>query len=157
MSITASGLHLPTWRDILDASQLAINLDAEDHKIALFLSALTPNFSSDTAYGVAPYNANEASGTGYTAGGRALTGTTFTESPTGSLMWDASDPVWTSSTITAAGALIYADASAGNEALMLISFGQTYVSSASSFTITIAATGLVAFDLTPTPAKSRSQ
>jgi hypothetical protein len=149
MAINSSGLFIPTRRDVLDATQLPINLDAEDHKIALFLAAITPNFSSDTAYGVAPYNANEASGAGYTAGGQALTGTTFTESPTGSLMWDATDPVWTASTITAAGALIYADASAGNEALMLLAFGASYSSNASSFTILLPATGLVAFDLTP--------
>lgn len=150
MAVTASGLFIPTWRDILDASQLAIDLDAETHKLALFTNSITPNFSTDTAYGVSPYNANEVSGTGYTAGGALITTTTFTESPTGSLMWDAADVSWTTSTITNARCgLAYADASAGNEALVLINFGADYSTVAGTFAVQWASTGLTALDLTP--------
>ncbi len=148
MPVTQSALFIPTWRDILDASQLAVDLDAETHKVALFLNAITPNFSADTAYGAAPYNANEANGTGYTAGGQLLTGTTFTESPTGSLRWDANDPSWAASTITARCGLIYADALA-DQAIYLIDFGASYATVGSAFSILLPVTGLFAFKLVP--------
>lgn len=150
MAITASGLYVITYRDILDASALDINFDVETHKIALFTNSITPNFSTDTAYGVAPYNANEVSGTGYTAGGTAVTTTTLTESPTGTLMFDAADTSWTTSTITnARGGLIYADASAGNEALVLVNFGADYSTVAGTFQIQWSSTGIWTWDLTP--------
>jgi hypothetical protein len=100
MAVSVSGLFVPTWLDILDTTQLAVDLDLETHKLAMFTNTITPNFSTDTAYGVAPYNANEVSGTGYTAGGTVITTTTVTESPTGTVMWDAADTQWASSTIT---------------------------------------------------------
>ena len=99
MAVTVSGLFYPTWRDALNGT-IVLNLDLETHKVAMFTNTITPNFSTDTAYGVAPYNANEVSGTGYTAGGALLTTTTLSESPTGTLMVDAADTAWTTSTIT---------------------------------------------------------
>lgn len=150
MAVTASGLFVPTWRDVLDLTQLSIDLDAETHKVAMFTNTITPNFSTDTAYGVAPYNANEVSGTGYTAGGNLLTTTTLTESPAGTLMFDAADTSWTSSTITGARcALIYADANAGNEAIVLVNFGADYSTSNGTFTISWNALGIFTWDLTP--------
>lgn len=150
MAITVSGLFVATWTDVLDTTQLAVDLDLETHKVAMFTNSITPNFSSDTAYGVAPYNANEVSGTGYTAGGTVLTSTALSESPTGTIMYDAADTSWASSTITnARGALIYADALAGNNALLLINFGADYSTSNGTFTIQYAATGVFTWDLTP--------
>ena len=72
MAVTNSGLFLVTWIDIVDATQLAIDLSLATHKVALFNNTITPNFSTDTAYGAAPYNANEVSGTGWAAGGVLL-------------------------------------------------------------------------------------
>lgn len=150
MAVTASGLFVATWIDILDTTQLAIDLDLETHKVAMFTNSITPNFSSDTAYGVAPYNANEVSGTGYTAGGATLTTTTVSESPTGTLMWDASDTAWSGSTITSARcALLYADALAGNNAIVLVNFGADYSTTAGTFTIQWASGGILTIDLTP--------
>lgn len=150
MAVTASGLFIPTWRDVLDTTQLAVDLDLETHRVAMFDNTITPNFSSDTAYGVAPYNAGEVSGAGYVAGGELLTTTTVTESPAGSLMWDAADVSWASSTISAARcALVYADALAGNNALVLVNFGADYSTSNGTFTIQWASGGIFAWDLTP--------
>lgn len=150
MAVTASGLFVPTWLDILDTTQLAIDLDLETHKGAMFTNSITPNFSTDTAYGVAPYNANEVAGTGYTAGGALLTSTTVTESPAGTLMWDAADLVWNTSTITnARAALLYADALAGNNAIVLVNFGSDYSTVAGTFTIQWASGGIFTIDLTP--------
>lgn len=150
MAITLSGLFIPTFMDAFDTTQLALDLDLDTHRVAMFTNSLTPSFSTSTAYGVAPFNANEVSGTGYTAGGTLLLGTAITESPTGTLMWDATDTAWATSTITAArGALIYADALAGNNAICLINFGADYSTNAGTFTIAYASTGIFAWDLTP--------
>lgn len=150
MAVTTSGLFLPTWIDVVDTTQLAIDLDLETHKLALFTNSITPNFSTDTAYGVAPYNANEVSGTGYTAGGTVVTSTTVSESPTGTLMWDAADTSWTSSTITNARAgLAYADALAGNNAILLVNFGADFSTTAGTFLVQWASGGIYNLDLTP--------
>lgn len=150
MSVTASGFYYATWADILDTTQLAVDLDLETHKMALFTNSITPNFSSDTAYAVSPYNANEVSGTGYTAGGQALTSTTVSESPTGTLMWDCADPSWSTSTITNARfALAYADALSGNNAILGVNLGADYSTVAGTFLITVSASGLGTIDLTP--------
>lgn len=150
MAVTVSGLFIPTWIDVLDTTQLAVNLDLTTHKVAMFTNTITPNFSTNTAYGVAPYNANEVSGTGYTAGGTTLPGTSVTENPTGTIMWDASDISWTTSTITNARcALIYADALAGDNALCLVNFGADYSTSAGTFAIQWASGGIFTWDITP--------
>lgn len=150
MAVTVSGLFVPTFLDVLDTTQLALDLDLETHKIAMFTNTITPNFSTDTAYGVAPYNANEVSGTGYTSGGIVVTSTTVTESPTGTIMFDAADTSWTTSTITNARCgLIYADALAGNNAICLINFGADYSTVAGTFTVQYAAGGIFTWDVTP--------
>ena len=74
--VTFVGLHKQT---------IALNLDAENHKVALFLNAVvTPNMITDTKYNVSPWNANEASGSGYVAGGNTLVNTTFAHVSAGS-------------------------------------------------------------------------
>lgn len=149
MAVTASGLFVATFVDVLDTTQLALDLDLETHKVALFTNSITPNFTTDTAYGAAPYNANENSGTGYTAGGATLTGTTFTGAA-GATTFDASDTSWSGSTITnARAALIYADALAGNNAIVLIDFGQDYSTNNGLFLIQYSASGIFSLDLTP--------
>lgn len=150
MAVTASGLYVATFTDVLDTTQLALDLDLETHKLAMFTNSITPNFSTDTAYGVSPYNGNEVSGTGYTSGGTAVTGTALSESPTGTIMWDATDTDFTTSTITNARcALIYADALAGNNAICLINFGADYSTSAGLFRVQYASGGIFNWDLTP--------
>lgn len=150
MAVTASGLFYPTFRDVLNATQLAINLVLTTHKVALFNNSITPNFSTDTAYGSAPYNANEVSGTGWAAGGVLLGTPTVDESPSGSLRWDAVDVSETGTTLTNARcALIYADALAGDNAICLLNFGADFSTSNGTFGITFAAGGIFAIDLTP--------
>ena len=150
MAVTVSGLFVTEWLAIVNATQLAINLTLTTNKVAMFTNTITPNFSSDTAYAVAPYNANEVTGTGYTAGGVAVASPTITESPTGSMMYDLADTSWTTSTITAARcALFYQDALSPKAAICLVNFGADYATSAGTFLITWAATGMFAIDLTP--------
>lgn len=149
MAISASGLFLKTWIDALDTTQLALNLDLTSHKVALFTDSVTVNFSNDTAYGVSPYNANEVSGTGYTAGGVAIANTAVSD-VSGTLKWDGDDVSWTSSTITnAKGALIYADALGGDNAIMLVNLGSNYSTSAGTMLVSWNSLGILNFDLTP--------
>lgn len=149
MAVTASGLFYPTIRDIFDTSQIAIDLDLETHKGALFDNTITPSFSTDTAYGSAPYNAGEVTGTNWAAGGVALTGTAVSESPTGTMMFDATDVSVASTTISNARCyVLYADALA-DQAIVLINFGADYSTSNGTFGIQWAAGGVFAIDLTP--------
>lgn len=150
MAVTVSGLYVANVIDILDATQLAVDLSLTSNKISLFTNSITPNFSTDVGYGAAPYNANEVSGAGYTAGGQVVASPTLTESPPGTVMYDLADESWTTSTITAARfALFYADALAGNNAICGINLGADYSTVAGTFLITWAATGMFTVDLTP--------
>jgi hypothetical protein len=149
MAITASGLYVATFVDVLDTTQLALDLDLETHKGALFSNSITPNFTSDTAFGVSPYDANEVTGTNWAAGGVALTGTTFTGA-SGTATFDATDVSVASTTLTnARGYLLYADALAGNNAIVLVNFGADYSTSNGTFAITWNASGIFTVDLTP--------
>jgi hypothetical protein len=136
MAVTTSGLLMPTWRDLLDTTQLAVDLDLETHKIALFDDNIVPDFAVDTAYGVTPYDANEISGTGYTAGGKLLTSTAVSIE-SGALTWDAADPSWTGATLSGVMAgLIYADALAGNNGILLVDFVSAVQVTAGTLTVT---------------------
>lgn len=153
MAITASGLFVLTFKDLFDNSDLVLDWANDTVKCALFTNTITPSFSADTAYGSAPYNANEVSGTGYSAGGASLGSKTVTESPTGSLMFDAADTAWTTSTFSSArGALIWDDTvttPVADPVVCLVNFGADYGVTSGTFTIQWAATGIFAIDLTP--------
>jgi hypothetical protein len=145
-----SGLYLVNWIDVVDATQLAIDLSLTTHKWAMYTNTLTPDFSANTSYAAT----NEVSGTGYTAGGRTIAAgggsPTVTESPTGTLMYDQNDMVWTAPTsVTARGAIEYADALAGDNLIVAMTFGSDFTSTAGTFTIQFAATGVFTIDLTP--------
>lgn len=151
MAFPASALCVPTFADILDTTQLALDLDLETHKVALFTNSVTAaDLTTDTAYGVGAWASNEvASGGGYTTGGNAFTGTTWAHTGAGVIVWDGTDPSWSSSTITARGALYYADALAGNNIIMAQTFGADIVSTGGTFLITLAAGGVFSIDFVP--------
>jgi hypothetical protein len=142
-----SGMYLLTWIDVLDATQLAIDTSLTTHKIAMYTNTLTPNFSSDSAYSAT----NEVTGTGYTAGGQVVVSPTTTESPTGTIMYDLGDQIWASpTTVTARGAIEYADALAGNNLMFAWTFGGSdIVSTAGTFTIAWNSLGAATWDITP--------
>lgn len=144
----SSGLYLVNMIDIFDATQLAIDLSLTSHKWAMYTNTLTPNFSSDQSYSAT----NEVSGTGYTAGGKDLTGLSpgISESPTGTAMYDMGDISWASSSIAnARGAILYADALAGNNLIVAMTFGADFTSSNGTFLITFASGGVFTIDFTP--------
>lgn len=97
-------------------------------KLALFTSSATLG-ASTTAY----TTTNEVSGTGYTAGGAALTNVTPTTSGTTALT-DFADLTFSSATITANGALIYNDTQS-DKAVIVLAFGGDKTSTNGDFTI----------------------
>ena len=102
-------------------------------KIALFTSSASLG-AGTTAYA----DSNQVSGTGYSAGGNTLTNVTPTTSSTTALT-DFADTTWSSSTITARGALIYnssTTAGSANRAVAVVDFGSDKTTSAADFTIT---------------------
>lgn len=141
----ASGLYTATFRDALN-NTIALSLDAENYKVALYTNTLTPNFDSDPA---SYSTTNEVSGTGYTAGGNAITSTTLTAA-SGNLTYDAADSSWTTSTISnARGAIIYADALTPKALICAVNFGADYSTTAGTFTIQWNASGIFVLDLVP--------
>lgn len=154
MAVTGSGLFVGSFKDVL-TNTVALDLSAEDMRCALFTNTITPNFDATAAnacYGVDVFSAGESSGTGYTAGGELLTGTTIA-SATGVITFDATDVAWVTSTIAAARcALIYADAITtpnANPAVALVNFGADYATSAGTFTIQWSGSGIFTWDLVP--------
>lgn len=92
------------------------DLDTDTLKIALYLA--TANLGATTTVYT---TAGETSGTGYTAGGKTLTGVTVLTSGTTAYV-DFADTVWNPANFTARGALIY-NASKGNKAVAVLDFG----------------------------------
>lgn len=97
-------------------------------KVALYTSSATLD-ATTTVYSAT----NEASGTGYTAGGASLTNVDPSSSGTTGFT-DFSDVTWSSSTITARGALIY-NSTNGNRSVGVLDFGSDKSSSAGDFQI----------------------
>jgi len=125
-------------------AQKRIDLDSDTLKIALVTSGYTPNTDTHDFFNDVT---NEASGTGYTAGGATLASVTWTyDSASDTWKLDAADPSWASSTITARYAVIY-DSTPGtaatNPLICLIDFGADVSSSAAAFSITFNAAGIL--------------
>ena len=100
-------------------------------KIALYTSSATLG-ASTTAYSTSNEITN-SSGTAYTAAGATLTSVTPTSDGTTALC-DFSDLTFSSSTITANGALIYNDTQS-DKAVCTLAFGGDKTSTAGDFTI----------------------
>ena len=98
-------------------------------KIALYTNSASFN-AATTAY----TTSNEVTGTGYTAGGNTLTRVDPTSSGT-TAFTDFADTTWSSSTITARGALIYNDSAAGDPAVIVLDFGADKTSTNGDFTV----------------------
>tara|TARA_R110000851_G_scaffold154993_1_gene297286 strand:- start:703 stop:1134 length:432 start_codon:yes stop_codon:yes gene_type:complete len=116
-------------QDCLDGAQ---NLGSGGNtlKIALYTSSASLG-ATTSAYSAT----NEVSGTGYTAGGETLSSQAVAYDSTNQVAYfDASDPAWTTATITARGALIYNN-SKSNASVAVLDFGADYTSTAGTFTV----------------------
>jgi hypothetical protein len=149
MTIGNSGKFYLTERDI-QQNDTAVDTVADSIKMALFTNSITtPNFDTNTAYAVAPFNANEVA---TPSGGVAIAGAAHSVS-TGTLVFDANDTAWGSQTFsTARAALGYDDtiaAPVAKPALIVITFGADFGPTAGIFTIQWAVGGIWTWDLTP--------
>jgi uncharacterized protein (DUF1684 family) len=100
-----------------------------------FQLALYSTVSGFTASGTTAYTTtNEASGTGYSAGGLALTNTAVSVADNIAFV-DFSDVTFSTATITAAAALIYNTTVAGTPAVVVLDFGGDKTSTNGDFTI----------------------
>jgi hypothetical protein len=147
MAWTKSGLYALSYRDALNATNLAVDFSLTSHKIAMYNNTETPAFQTETAYAAT----NEVSGTGYTAGGQVVVSPTFAVAgATAILTYDLGDQVWASPTsVTARGAKLYADALAGNNLLVGVNFGSDFTSTAGTFTIQWDALGVFTITFAP--------
>lgn len=112
-----------------------IDLDTNTIKCALVTSSYTPSQASHEFFSDIT---NEVTGTGYTAGGQALT-TKVVSADTSNHRgkFTADNVSWTSSTITARGAVLYKDTGTASTSPLIgyIDFGSDKSSSSGTFTI----------------------
>jgi hypothetical protein len=155
MTIAGPGLYVQNmFVDVYDATQLAIDLSLATHKIALITNTYTPNYDTDIGW----TNTNEVAGTGWVTGGIALSaaavGGTST-SPTnttssGTYKYAMNDIAVSATTLASArAARIYADALAGDNLIVLVNFGADFSTTAGTFGIQWAGTGVFTIDGVP--------
>ena len=116
-------------KELLEAKHNFLASGGNSFKLALYTSSATLA-AATTAYS----STNETSGTGYSAGGAALTNINPASSGTTGYT-DFADLTFSSSTITANGALIYNDTASGDPAVCSLAFGGDKTSTSGDFTI----------------------
>ncbi len=146
MAITASGIYLPTAeKQLIGGTQ---NYELETHKALMVTDTYTHDY---TLHDFRDDITNEVTGTGYTLGGVALTATEITLAA-GTLIFDAADVSWASSTIASAMAAVHYF-NVGTAATDPLGFLSDFVTAASTsngtFSIAWAAAGIFTLDLTP--------
>ena len=116
-------------KELMEAKHNFLNSGGNTFLIALYTSSATLA-ASTTAY----TTSNEVSGTNYTAKGNTLTRVDPATSGT-TAYTDFADTTWSSSTITARGALIFNDSASGDPSVCALDFGADKTSTAGDFTI----------------------
>ncbi len=99
-----------------------------------FNIALYDNSASFTAATTAYTATNEVSGAGYSAKGNTLVNVTPVSSST-TAYTDFGDSTWSSSTITARGAMIFNDDAGGDPSVVILDFGSNKSSSSGDFVV----------------------
>lgn len=128
MAFSGSALCTSFKQEILVGTHNFTASTGDTFKLALYTNSASPT-AATTAYSTS----NEVSGTGYSAGGGTLTSVTPTTSGT-TAFCDFADLTFSSSSITARGAIIY-NSSASDKAVAVLDFGSDKTSSAGDFTI----------------------
>ena len=114
---------------LLEAKHNFLLSGGSTFNIALYTSSATLS-AATTAY----TTSNEVSGTNYSAKGGELTRIDPSTSGTTALT-DFADETFSSSTITARGALIFNDSASGDPAVCVLDFGADKSSSSGDFTV----------------------
>ena len=116
-------------KELLEAVHNFKNTGGSTFNLALYTSSASLG-AGTTAY----TTSNEVSGTGYTAKGASLTRVDPSNDGTTAIT-NFSDLTFSSSTITARGALIFNDSASGDPAVCALDFGSDKSSSSGDFTI----------------------
>jgi len=132
MAIT-SAMCTSFKKELLESKHNFLSSGGDTFKLALYTSSASLD-ASTTAYTVS----NEVSGTGYSAKGNTLTRVDPSTDGTTAIT-DFADTTFSSSTITARGALIFNEDTSGDTSVIVLNFGSDKVSSAGDFTITFPA------------------
>jgi hypothetical protein len=125
-------------------AQADIDLLVDDIKVALLTNAHTTDIDAQQYF--SDISANEASGTGYTAGGQLLSNKSVVKNDTNDQgVFDADDTTWAASTITARYAVIYKDTgtAATSPLIAIVDFTSDQASTANSFTIQWSVNGIL--------------
>lgn len=131
---TTTAMPTSFKKELLQAVHDFTPSTGDDFKVALIKSSPSGTYGAATTnYSDLTGNSDEVSGTGYTAGGKALTSVTPTTSGT-TAYTDFADVSWTSASFTASGAIIY-NSSQSNKAVAVLSFGGDKTVSSGTFTI----------------------
>jgi len=131
----ASGIY-----DRYKANLMNKEVDMEADTIKVMLLDNSHSFTS-THNQKSEIVANEISGTGYTAGGEALTTKAVTQGAT--TKFDADDTQWTSASFTAYHAVIYDDTLTNDDLIASIDFGGAKQVTSGTFTIQWHANGIL--------------
>jgi len=137
----ANAIYNSFKRDIMNGS---IDLDTDTIKVALVTSTYSPNIDTHDRFD--DITNQVANGNGYTTGGATLAGVTVTVDNTDDEgVFDANDVTWSSSTITARGAVIYKDTGTASTSPLIcyVDFGSDFSSASGNFTITWNAEGII--------------
>ena len=127
-----------------DLFQKEQDMDSDTIKIALYTSSASLD-AATTAYTT---SGEVASGNGYTTGGETLTNPVIGTSGTTAYV-DFDNPEWTSASFTTAGALIYNDTTASDNAIAVLNFGGDFTVTSGTFRIVFpspGAAGLIRID-----------
>ena len=143
----------------LESNASRINLDLSSagtgYYVALFDNTVTPAVDTDPqSYGVAPWNTGEVTGTGWPAGGTALSlsGAGLTHTSGGNLRFTTQNLYVASTTISDGvyGCLIYSSTLTPEAAVCAVWFGGSgYTTSGGPFGITWPASGIWTIALVP--------
>ena len=129
MAFTGNFMCTSFKKELMEAKHNFLNSGGNTFRLALYT-----NSASFTAATTAYTSTNEYSGTGYSAKGNSLTRVDPSTSGTTALT-DFADSAWTSSTITARGALLYNDSASGDTSCLVLDFGADKSSSSGTFTV----------------------
>jgi len=144
----ASSAYAVALVDVLDVTQLALDLTAAGNKVALFTNTLTPNFLTDSGFASAPYNANQVTSANYTAGGLVIASPTWVAAGAAPVItYDLADSAWNPVTFTARRAIYYADGLAGKNVYYCLDFGSDFTATTGPFTIVYDVLGLFTWTL----------
>lgn len=127
----------------LSLANKEVDLNSDTIKVALVTSSYT--FDQD-AHDYFNDITNEVTGTGYSAGGAAVGSPSISYTgASNTFAFDGNDVSWTTSTITARGAVVY-DSSPGssstNPLICFVDFGADVSTTSGTFTITWDAAGI---------------